>query len=110
MIINRDRFDAWAELALIKSALALDQYLEQVYLQEHYKLKINIRLTSSKKGFNINKMEQLETFNKTVYLPINLFRKAVEHYAYEQTIWMEYGSFLYQIHSYCSRQLKLVNI
>jgi hypothetical protein len=28
--INRDRFDAWVELALIKSSQALDEYLEQV--------------------------------------------------------------------------------
>ena len=28
--INPERFDAWVELALIKSSQALDEYLEQV--------------------------------------------------------------------------------
>jgi hypothetical protein len=53
-------------------------------------------------------MAQLDKFIKTVYLSINLFRKAVEYWMYEQKVWIEYGSFVYQIHSFCSRQLKLV--
>lgn len=87
--INQDRFDAWVELALIKSSQALEDYLEQ--------------------GFNLNQMEHLENFNKTVYLSMNLFRKSTEYWAYDQKLYMEYGSFLYQMHSYCSRQIKLVN-
>lgn len=52
-------------------------------------------------------MSHLEAFQKTVNISINLFRKATEYYQYDSIFWIEYGSFMYQMHSYCSRQLKL---
>lgn len=38
--INRDRFDAWVELALIKSSQALDEYLEQVKFKKILQKKL----------------------------------------------------------------------
>jgi hypothetical protein len=38
--INRDRFDAWVELALIKSSQALDEYLEQVKFKKIFQKKL----------------------------------------------------------------------
>ena len=87
--LNFDRYDSWAALALLQSSIVLEEYLE--------------------KGFNLNTHDQLEDFFNYVYITINLFRKSTELNASDQKIWIEYGTFLYQIHSYCSRQLKLVS-
>ena len=38
--ISRDRFDAWVELALIKSSQALDEYLEQVKFKKIFQKKL----------------------------------------------------------------------
>ena len=88
---NSGHFDSWTALALTKQTVVLEEYLE--------------------KGFNLNTESQVEDFLKAVYITINLFRKAVEMMsdANDHKLWIEYGAFLYQIHSYCSRQLKLVN-
>jgi len=42
-----------------------------------------------------------------VRIGINLFRKAIELIELDKKILIEYGSFMYQLHAYCSRQLKL---
>ncbi len=44
---------------------------------------------------------------RNVRIGINLFRKAIELIELDKKILIEYGSFMYQIHAFCSRQLKL---
>jgi hypothetical protein len=57
----------------------------------------------------LNTKEDLDNFIKNVNVSINLFRKCIENKrTNDQTCLMEYGSFLYSMHSYCSRQIKLV--
>lgn len=86
------RFDSWADLALTQSETVLNDYLEN--------------------GFNLSTEDQLSDFIRSTNIAVNLFRKSNEAMSKtsstDQKFVIEYGSFLYQIHSYCSRQLKLV--
>jgi hypothetical protein len=59
---------------------------------------------------NLKQDFEVEEFLKKVYFSINLFRKAIQYLRPDdRVIYIEYGSFLYQIHSYCSRQIKIVS-
>lgn len=88
--VNNERYDSWAALALLQSSIVLEEYLEH--------------------GFNLGTEEHVDEFCRSVYVTINLFRYSTGLMPKDQKIWVEYGSFLYQIHSYCSRQLKLVSV
>lgn len=88
--LNSERYDSWAALALLQSSIVLEEYLER--------------------GFNLSDQGQVEDFLRQVYVTVNLFRCSTDLMPKDQKIWVEYGSFLYQIHSYCSRQLKLVSV
>lgn len=50
----------------------------------------------------------LDRFLQNIYLSINLFQKSLEYIrSTDQTFALEYGSFLYQLASFCSRQIKI---
>jgi hypothetical protein len=90
LIINTNRFDSWAALALIKSSVVIEKYLEN--------------------GFYIKNISDCEEYERMLHMCINLFRKSIELRPFNDKLWIEYGLYLYQMHSYCSRQLKINNI
>ena len=56
-------------------------------------------------------MSELGELLKLVDFCVNLFGKAIELLRCDDhKIYIEYGAFVYQMHSYCSRQLKIVSI
>lgn len=53
----------------------------------------------------------LNKFLESICLTINLFHKSLEYIrSTDQTFVLEYGSFLYQFASFCSRQLKMAKL
>ena len=89
LTINNTRYDSWAGLALTTSTNIMEEYLEN--------------------GFNLRQEDEVDDFLKKVQFSINLFRKATQYLRPSDSVfYIEFGSFLYQIHSYCSRQIKIV--
>jgi calcineurin-binding protein cabin-1 len=86
LILNRDRFDSWAALALTTSKQVLNSLENGL-----------VTLKCSLDG---------KLFFDRVFIAINMFKRSIELRSTDDTIWIEYGSYLYQIHSFCSRQLK----
>jgi hypothetical protein len=63
---------------------------------------------SIKKGKNLNTKSDLDQYLNSVYVSVNLFKKSMENLRpNDHTSIVEFASFLYQMHSYCSRQIKL---
>ena len=86
LIINDNRFDSWTALALITSSDLLEDYLEE--------------------GIHLKHLPDADKFISMAHFSINLFKKSIELGSNDSKILVEYGSFLYQIHSYCSREIK----
>lgn len=62
-------------------------------------------------NFKIKTPTDLNRFLESTYLSINFFSKSLEYLrASDQTFALEYGSFLYQLSSFCSRQVKMAKL
>lgn len=110
LTINKNRTDAWTELALSTSAKILEDFPESV-LYDYFFSKLRlIRESFYLKGKNINSKDELIELLNSIYVCINLFTKSVENISSSSgfTSVIEFALFLYQMHSYCSRQVKLV--
>lgn len=60
---------------------------------------------------NLRTESDLAKFLESIHLSINLFRKSLEYIRQtDQKFALEYGSFVYQLSSFCSRQLKTAKI
>ncbi|XP_049885527.1 calcineurin-binding protein cabin-1-like [Pectinophora gossypiella] len=82
VIVNRDRLESWAEISLAKA--------------------VNLeRILNSCKNLN-NEREYLNPAKAT----IRCFKRALELDPTHCNIWIEYGMFVYTVHSFCSRLLK----
>ncbi|CAF0778497.1 unnamed protein product [Brachionus calyciflorus] len=88
LIYNKERFDSWTAFGLYRSTEVLEQYLEN---SQSIKTETN-----------------LEKFINSVNLSINLFKKALQYKREnDHTVLLEFGLFLYQINSFCSRLLRM---
>nr|XP_039248524.1 calcineurin-binding protein cabin-1-like [Styela clava] len=84
LCLNAERFDSWAGLALAKSSI-IDEKL---------------RLCVAKSSTNELAIIELSKF------PLMCYEKAMSIEKSSTTLWIEYGSLAYWIHSFCSRQIR----
>lgn len=87
LIHNLDRFDSWAGLALARSELVLQDYVT--------------------KYTRIKTLDEATSLMEKVNFAINCYRKALDLIEFDYKLSLEYGSFLYQLNSYFSRQIKM---
>jgi calcineurin-binding protein cabin-1 len=87
LIHTIDRFDSWAGLALSRSELVLQDYVS--------------------KYTRIKTVNEATTLMEKVNFAINCYRKAFDLIEFDYKLSLEYGSFLYQLNSYFSRQIKM---
>lgn len=82
VIVNNDRFDSWAAMALTRAT------------------NLGTRLDSCE-NFK-NDMDYLDKANSAQ----RCFKRALELDPANAMLWIEYGTFVYSVHSFCSRLLK----
>ncbi|GBP11673.1 Calcineurin-binding protein cabin-1 [Eumeta japonica] len=82
IIVNNDRFESWAEIALAKAV--------------NLELKVN----------SCYNMDNEKDYFKPVQATMRCFRRALDLDSGHCNLWIEYGVFTYTVHSFCSRLLK----